>query len=329
MTELSNDVDSITALLEDAGCNTVKISGRNLQVSCLFAPYTDGHAHDVDYSPSMGILVEEGEPHLINCFTCGTRFRSLTSMFIALAKHSDDFDDLAQRAAEIESDDLEKQMESLKRSKERKRRERLGTFPQNWYDDYKNMYHPYLQRRGITMETAKKWESGFDKEARRVMFPVRDKSWNLRGAVGRALSALADPRYMDYWEFPRNLNLFGAQLVKPDTELVVVEGIFDAVLTWQALDKSRYSVVATMGSVVSDSQIEIMLSLSSSVILALDSDASGRHSTNKLGEKLKRRCRVKVVDWDAHPQYHDPGEAWESMPEIVDSALHWIEHAVK
>lgn len=322
--------DALIDLLEEVGVDKFEVSARNVMVGCLFAPYTDKHKHNYDKNPSLGILCKEGQKNLIHCFTCGVKFRALEQMFKALATLDNDFQQYVKKSQEYDGEDVAAQLEMLAAHRNKKvLREAMrkkGMGEGKYKESFTPAYHPYLERRGITVETAKVWETGFDKKYRRVTFPVRDSRGVLQGAVGRALHNMAEPRYWDYWNFSKSLFLFGEHLVKPDTTLVVVEGIFDTVRAWQELDKEKYSVVAVMGDHPSPAQLEKIVDLSERVTLALDNDKPGRAFTKKLGEQLRRRVRVNAVLWP--DDIEDPGDAGPRICGLVEGAMTYTESAL-
>ena len=283
--------------------------GENISVACPLAPYTDKHKSDRDSSPSMGILVREGQPCLVNCFTCGFRAGNLTYLIKTLARYDrQKYSHLVPIVLKLEEIDYSlfvNQIPSYSDIAVKKREEaaKIVTIPEDSLGDRARKYTPYLKERGITLETAKRWESGFDREARRVIFPVRSSKGELLGAIGRKIKKeVHGPKYYEYFDFNKIKTLFGSHLYVPGNSLIIVEGLFDAILTDQALNYGLegYSVVAILGSKITDWQVSKIISLAPEVILAFDNDEVGLACTKKTQEKMGKRVCTTIIKWREH-----------------------------
>ena len=274
----------------------------------------------------MGILPREcppyGEGCLVHCFTCKYKARSLVALFEQLAGCSHTFDEALEVARCIETRDVTEGLTGYMTREQEVRR--VSSISEALWLPYQRKYHPYLERRGVTLETAKQWEVGYDRVRRRVVFPVRLQSGKLVGAVGRSLRKYAEPEYpvyLNYWEMSKGEYLFGAQLVSEGQTIVVVEGMFDAVRTQQALEAvglEGFAVVAIMGSRATDTQVDVIVAMASEVILALDNDTAGREGSQYLTRDLKSRVALRAVYWDE--QDADPDNKADSMPQRIVKA---------
>ena len=75
--------------------------------------------------------------------------------------------------------------------------------------------------------------------------------------------------------------------------VVVVEGFFDCMNVWQAANQT---VVALMGSTLSDEQERLICDRFRMVTLFLDGDEAGRTAAAGIAGRLMRRVYVHVVD---------------------------------
>ena len=164
--------------------------------------------------------------------------------------------------------------------------------------------HPYLTARGILAETAAVFGVGFyggsGLMSGRVVIPIHDASGTLVAYAGRAIDG-AVPKY----RLPSGLlksqllfNLHRATAIN-EPAVVVVEGFFDCMTVHQA---GVRSVVALMGTVLSDHGQELLLQRFRQVVLMLDGDTAGRHGAEVIAGRLGGRCAVRVVTVPASKQ---------------------------
>ena len=115
----------------------------------------------------------------------------------------------------------------------------------------------------------------------RLMFPIRNSSGELTGFGGRALKN-ATPKYLNTPRTPafdKGRMLYGLHLAKKeahDKGLVVVEGYMDVIAAHQ---HGYTNVVASMGTVLTEYQVDAIRRLTSKVTMALDADAAGQAAT--------------------------------------------------
>jgi hypothetical protein len=288
---------SIENLMKLAGCSVVQRSGRNVQVSCLLAPYTGVHKNAVDSKPSMGILPREDDTCLLNCFTCGWKSRSLEYLFISLAEKDPRFLPFIEEARKIEEVDLDAALDGCVFQTWAKDNALppYPIFPEEKLLPYSGKFHPYLERRGLLKPSAKLWEVGYDQSAARATFPVRDFSGSLVGMVGRSVQHGGFPKYMNYWEFDKGKFLYGENKCVRGRKTVLVEGILDTVITWQQLGgvSSEYNVLGGMGADLTREQVDKIIDNSLEVILLFDGDKAGDHATDRFCDSVGRRTLIR------------------------------------
>lgn len=162
-----------------------------------------------------------------------------------------------------------------------------------------------LLEEGFTPEVLRQFDIGFDRERRRITFPLRDHLGNLVGISGRAVADGQYPRYKIYTrefdEIYRNytfhkgrmvwgLNRFyQASLDRIVEPVVVCEG-FKAAM-WVAQAGHPY-VVALLGTYASAEQRALLLRTTSRIVLFLDNDRAGRDATPVMADLL---CGADVL----------------------------------
>ena len=140
---------------------------------------------------------------------------------------------------------------------------------------------------------------GYDRELSRVTYPVRDKNGRLVGIVGRQ----TEPGYGKYKVYTTELRRYGfevpafqkgAYLWRADKvfeelrhsrdPVYVVEGFKAALWFCQA---GITTVVALMGSYMTDAQQKMLMAMSPRVVLCLDNDQAGRKGMVHMSQKLQ------------------------------------------
>lgn len=141
----------------------------------------------------------------------------------------------------------------------------------------------------------------FDLFRERVMFPIRDGRGRTVAFGGRALEE-GQPKYVNSREtllFHKQETLFALDLARraigQEGRAVLVEGYMDALTAHQ---HGYRNVVATLGTAVTERQLQILSRLGSEIVLALDSDAAGQQATWRtlqVAEQSLRRGVAPVV----------------------------------
>ena len=194
----------------------------------------------------------------------------------------------------------------------------------------------------------------YDRFRGRLMFPIRDRDGNVVGFGGRALGD-AQPKYLNTAQthiFDKSTLLYGLDLAKDairDSEqVVIVEGYMDAIATHSAGFKN---VVASMGTALTDAQVDQIKRGNPQIILALDADAAGQMATLRglqtMTENLdaemvptlspervlqferKLKSDIRIVQLDAGK---DPDDiirnAPESWPRVVSQAVPFMDFVI-
>jgi len=135
---------------------------------------------------------------------------------------------------------------------------------------------------------------GFDAYRHRVVFPLEGNLY------GRSLSATAPPHRF----LPGSKGgLYAWEHVRRYPEVILVEGLFDYAVLWQA---GFYNVTCAMGNHLNAHQLEQLCDGPRTVYLAFDADpnGSGQQAAQTLACRLRqRRLPVRRI---ALPEGHDP-----------------------
>jgi DNA primase len=131
----------------------------------------------------------------------------------------------------------------------------------------------------------------------RLMFPIRNNSGELTGFGGRALKD-ATPKYLNTPRTPafdKGRILYGLHLAKKQANekgLVVVEGYMDVIAAHQ---HGYDNAVASMGTALTEYQVDAIRRLTSKVVMALDADAAGQQATLRSLESSWRVFQTSVA----------------------------------
>ena len=154
---------------------------------------------------------------------------------------------------------------------------------------------PQLLTAGIVRE-------GDDGEQRdlfrgRLMIPIRDGDGRLAGFGGRALDD-SQPKYLNSPQsevFDKSRILYAMDRARDDIRrdgAVIVEGYMDAIAAHQA---GFHNVVASMGTALTEPQVNIIRRITGSVTMALDQDTAGQQATLRSLESSWRIYQSRVA----------------------------------
>ena len=115
----------------------------------------------------------------------------------------------------------------------------------------------------------------------RLMFPIRDSEGRLAGFGGRSLDD-SEPKYLNSPQsevFDKSRILYAMDRARDDIRkngAVIVEGYMDAIAAHQA---GFRNVVASMGTALTEPQVDAIRRMTNRVTMALDQDAAGQQAT--------------------------------------------------
>lgn len=285
---------------------------------CPFAPYLDEHKNSVDRSASFCAKASDTRKSGYNCFTCKMH-GPIEALCHALGHHRNkkrEYSLLAARAAaaefEVGSDrgfeDFEEEDEKPKAISENVIK---GMYDHAWTSAPARLY---LKRRGIGEHTAATLGLVYDPDEKRILFPVRDRQNRLFGFTGRTiLPKNLWPKRKDYmkvkdYNFKKARFLLGAQLVDDRRPILLGEGLFGQAHMFEIGADALGNPVQSMGSSLSEAQVDILEDWGRAVYMFYDNDEPGRMGkfggVNSLGakivgavERIGRRLPVFDVTW--------------------------------
>lgn len=308
------------------------------------------------------------------CFGCGNG----GSVFTFLMQYNNDsfveaVEQLANRAGlEIPKQERSKQDQKMDDEKGKLRQMNklaAGYFHYLLKQDRGEKALSYLQNRGITMETMKKFGLGYadryrddlykylrgkgfsdldlkdsglvsidergatDKFFNRVMFPILDVQNRVIGFGGRVLGD-GMPKYLNSKEtilFEKSRNLYGLTYAKKARKpyFIVCEGYMDVITMHQA---GFDNTVASLGTAFTSQHAMLLKRYVNEVVLSYDSDTAGQNAALRAIPILKEvGCRVRVLDLTP---YKDPDEfikalGREALEERLDKAISSLMFEVK
>ncbi|WP_243149759.1 DNA primase [Thermaerobacter sp. PB12/4term] len=173
----------------------------------------------------------------------------------------------------------------------------------------------------------------YDRFRHRVMFPITDPRGRVVGFGGRSLDG-QEPKYLNSPEtvlFNKRRLWYGLDWSRPRLRetgtAVVVEGYMDAI----AVDRAGvgYAAVASLGTSLSEEQVELLARYVQRVIIAYDADAAGQRATMRgLAMFADAGVEVRVAQL---PPGRDPDdvvrrEGPDALRRILEAAVPVVEY---
>jgi DNA primase len=155
----------------------------------------------------------------------------------------------------------------------------------------------YYSGRMVTEESVNKFKLGFSEKQDMVTIPVHSPDGMAVGFVGRSIEG---KEFKNTPGLPKAKTLFNLHRVKTADKVYVVESSFDAI----RLDQVGFPAVATLGSNVSNRQLELLQKYFNNIIVVADNDEAGGNMKDKIVEKLG--SRVSVIQ--LNKEYKDIGD---------------------
>jgi hypothetical protein len=190
---------------------------------------------------------------------------------------------------------------------ERKHKEEVWS--EEEYKPFSGKLHKYILSRGLSIDTCKTWEIGYDKDKKRIMFPVRRyPDGALVGAVGRTVEKGVEPTYLTYFNFKKSHFLYGEHFLRKASEgvfseamgydlpaqdgVIVVEGMMDVLKLYEI---GYENVVGLMTAAISKRQISTIKKTGRDVYLMMDWDRAGISGRAAAAKAFSQKCRVYDV----------------------------------
>ncbi|MBI5305565.1 MAG: DNA primase [Chloroflexi bacterium] len=197
----------------------------------------------------------------------------------------------------------------------------------------------------------------YDRFRGRLMFPIRNRNGEVTGFGARTLSG-EEPKYLNSPQtalFDKSSTLYGLDLAKDAIRAqnlaVIVEGYMDVIGAHQGGFKN---VVASLGTALTQKQLELLKRLTKRYALALDPDAAGEEATKRglqvarealdrktvpvpLGaglvgfeERLEAELLVISLPAGQDPDelIHDAPDRWQNLVEHAEPLVDFFLHAL-
>jgi len=212
---------------------------------------------------------------------------------------------------------------------------RLGFSPDAWealknYLLGKSYTEKELVEAGLIIE--KEGGGSYDRFRNRLLFPIRDIQGRVTGFGARVLDDSL-PKYINSPQtsiFDKSSNLYGIDkaksAIKKKNLVIIVEGYMDVLTAHQ---HDWQNVVGSMGTSLTENQVEVIKRLSNNITLALDADLAGEEAT------LRGKAILAYSNADANvillPPGKDPDEVIREDPalwqKLVEQAMPILDFA--
>jgi 5S rRNA maturation endonuclease (ribonuclease M5) len=231
------------------------------------------HKENVDRNPSFGLKVSK-QGFLYNCFTCGIRGRSLVKFIEELQRH--DIIPETMEAYKLQNA-IHPEFHEYGKGTYRDNEEIRVVKVPGEVGSRDLAYIQYHRERGVKLNTLDDLQVRYIKKDAKVIFPVYDWKHRLKGYVEHKIKS-SYPKYSN--EVNKSENLYLEWLIRRNVTCgIVVEGIYDAIVTYQHLydlgQLNNFNVVAMLGSKIGAKQVDLVSKYFNRVILYADNDEAG------------------------------------------------------
>ena len=180
----------------------------------------------------------------------------------------------------------------------------IGYAPDKWdfligAGQQENLNPQLLEKAGLAIARGGK-EGWYDRFRNRVIFPICDARGKVIAFGGRVFGEESGPKYLNSPEtelYVKGKILYGLHLAAPEIRqkdfCIVVEGYMDMVAPYQ---HGIRNVVASMGTSLTEQQIQLIRRYTKNVVIVYDGDEAGKMATLRgLDLLLAGLMRVKVA----------------------------------
>ena len=285
--------EHLVPLLKQAGVKIDRETSKGWIIAhCPFAPYNPAHKNGQDIRAGCCIKVNNSGKSGFNCLTCKMKGNMVT--FFSYLGHYTKKPTFYQKM-QVEANMREFCVGSDRefgappigtiRPKPLSEKVFHGIYPPAWRS---LSARTYLTGRGIGEQTCEMLGILYDPKEKRIVFPVRDREQRLFGFTGRtilkeevwkaipAYGKIKDYGFDDNADGKKAFFLLGAHLVDLTKPILLVEGLFAAATLIERGADQLFSIVASMGSSLSDWQASLLEEWGKPVFLLYDRDAAGR-----------------------------------------------------
>lgn len=250
------------------------------------------------------------------------RINDLAARFFAQALASDPDAEIARRYLEKRGIN----QESVKKF-------RLGYAPRGWdktlnYLVRQGFMPPELERYGLV--TSRAGGGYYDRFRNRLMFPIHNHSDQVVGFGARALEG-EEPKYLNSPEsrfFEKGTHLYGLgaarRAVGTARQVILVEGYLDALSAHQF---GVNNTVATMGTALTNAQLQLILRYAPEAVLVYDSDEAGRNAAVRAANLIRShggRVKIVTLEGSKDPDEYLHRHGGEAFKELVARASDYL-----
>lgn len=330
--------------------------GRNYFGLCPF--------HD-DHSPSLSV---SSEKQIYKCFVCGSSGNVFN--FVMNYEHlsfQETIRLLANKHGMSEEFNI-KTIESKYQPFYDIMNIACAFYQNNLYSKEGEKAREYLKKRGLTEEIIKEFQIGLslremdtltrllqnkgysledlnlidlsntshDSYINRIMFPLNDQKGQVNGFSGRIYNNEDLNKYQNTKEtliFKKRENLFNyhraKETIRKEKSVIVMEG-FMAVI--RAYSVGIKNCIATMGTALSQEQLQLIKRLSNNVILCYDGDQAGLKATMQNGEQFLKsglNPKVIVLEDDLDPDDYIIKYGRDDFQNLIDNAINFTDFKLK
>jgi len=175
--------------------------------------------------------------------------------------------------------------------------------------------HPWMDLLEAGLVLERQGGGYYDRFRGRVMFPICDVRGNVVGFGARALDD-TPPKYLNSPQTPvfdKSGVLYGIHrakaAIREQGHAVIVEGYMDVLMAHQ---QERCNVLASLGTAVTEKQIQSVKKLTKKLVLAMDADKAGDQATLRglqVAKETFDRRAVPVPTWRGLIRYEDQLDA--------------------
>ena len=254
-------------------------NGKNLTVQC---PKCKSSAK-TERKRKLSVCIETGMYH---CWVCEeVKGKNIGYLAKKVSNSTELYDKISEAFAYKPNNNIEEKAEEI------------VSLPKDFQLLYKNnsrnarMAISYLEKRGFTMRDMLKYKAGVSQDNQfinRVIFPSFDNQLRLNYYVTRTYDPSVKFKYKNCASNKKGI-IFNENLIDWKSELVLVEGIFDAV-------KVDLNVACILGSWIDESHsiFQKIVEEQTPIILALDPDAIQK--SQKIAKLFSSYCiNVKIL----------------------------------
>jgi len=311
--------EAITAVLEQIGAAVGNTKRGWVHASCPLAAYR--HEGGVDKNPSFGVVYNSAEAHKMeghaHCFSCGYSgdIREIASLLYAYGDLTPaDLGTVSELMEKVKTGNLPLSLTAHTLDDPFPDDNWLLSFPR--VDSTHVAAVEYLTNRGVTSRMVKHFDIRFDPQRYRVCFPLHDRAQRFRGLIGRTLIPNPEgPRYFYYpykGNAPRGFTWFNEHALDLSKPVLVVEGIFDALVAWQTYKNTTaaLSIAFRLPGLGWHTDVKRWVSM-------FDVGKGGQLAKGRLGE-IAASTGSQVWHLPPPPGRDDPGD---STPEEIKAQL--------